>query len=322
MATTEDAGELRLMTKASSLYYLQDLNQREIASRLHLSRPKVSRLLRRARDRDIVQISVMSPEENFVDLETEFETHFGLEEVLITSSGLSGGNDNSDFLKQQIGAAAANYLRRTVKDGDVLGVTWGTTLQAMMRALQPTDTENVHVVQTLGGVGPPEAEAHAADLSRRLAQLLDGKLTALPTPGIVDSPQARDILMSDRHAQTALELFPDLTTAYVGIGALSTNPIFDEDPAVPDETYNELVRSEAVGDIALRFFDEDGRPVHMALDNQLIGITLEQLHDTDCVVGVAGGLEKIDAIHGALRGQHIDVLITDYTTAAGIAERF
>lgn len=322
MAPTKDAVELRLMSKASSLYYLQKLNQREIADRLHLSRPKVSRLLQRARDRGIVQISVTSPEGNFVDLESEFENRFDLEEVVITSSGPSETNGNSAFLKQQIGAAAANYLRRTVERGSVLGVTWGTTLRAMMQALQPTETEDVHVVQMLGGVGPPEAEAHAADLSRRLAQLLDGRLTVLPTPGIVDNPQVRDVLVSDRHAQTALELFSDLTTAYVGIGALSTNPIFDEDPAVSEQTYDELVASKAVGDIALRFFDAEGRPVRTALDERLIGITLEKLHDTDCVVGVAGGSGKIDAIHGALRGHCIDVLITDHSTATEIADRF
>jgi len=322
MAPTKDAVELRLMSKASSLYYLQDFNQREIADRLHLSRPKVSRLLQRARDRDIVQISVTSPEGNFVDLESEFEERFDLQEVVITSSGPSETNGDSAFLKRQIGAAAANYLGRTVEAGDVLGVTWGTTLQAMMQALQPMDTDDVHVVQTLGGVGPPEAEAHAADLSRRLAQLLDGRLTALPTPGIVDSPEVRDVLVSDRHAKTALDLFPDLTTAYVGIGALSTNPIFDEDPSVPERTHDDLIASEAVGDIALRFFDAEGRPVRTALDERLIGITLAQLHDTDCVVGVAGGPEKIDAIHGALRGHHVDVLITDHTTATEIADRF
>ena len=322
MSSENDAGELRLMSKASSLYYLQGYNQREIADRLHLSRPKVSRLLQRARDRNIVQISVTSPEGNFVDLETEFEERFDLEEMVITFSGLSDTNGDAAFLKRQIGAAAANYLQRTVEEGDVLGITWGTTLQAMMQALPPLETEDVHVVQTLGGVGPPEAEAHAADLSRRLAQLLDGRLTALPTPGIVDDPQVRDVLVSDRHAQTALELFSELTTAYVGIGALSTNPIFEEDPAVSQQTYDDLVASEAVGDIALRFFDSDGQTVHSSLDDRLIGITLEQLNDTDVVVGVAGGPEKVDAIRGALRGRLVDVLITDHATATRIAENF
>jgi len=322
MAPPKDAGDLRLMSKVSSLYYLRGLNQREIADRLHLSRPKVSRLLQQARDRDIVQISVASPENNFVDLEATFEDRFDLDEVLIAPSGPPDSNGDTTFLKRQIGAAAAGYLRRTVQNGDVLGITWGTTLQAMMQSLQPVETNDVHVVQTLGGVGPPEADAHAADLSRRLAKLLDGRLTALPTPGIVDSPEAREVLLADRHTQAALELFPDLTTAYVGIGALSTNPIFEEDPAVSKETHDDLVASEAVGDIALRFFDTNGNTVETPLHDRLIGITLDQLQETECVVGVAGGPQKVDAIHGALRGSLVDVLITDHTTATKIAERF
>lgn len=319
MPTTNDAADLRLMSKVSSLYYVQDLKQRQIAERLHLSRPKVSRLLQQARDRGIVQISVTPPEGNFVALEAELEGRYGLEEVLITASPFSDANGDAALLKRQIGIAAARYLRRTVEDGDVLGVTWGTTLQAMMQALQPVTTHDVHVVQTLGGVGPPEAEAHAADLSRRLAHLLDGRLTALPTPGIVDSAAARNVLLADRHTQAALELFPKITTAYVGIGALATNPIFTEDPSVPESARDELLASQAVGDIALRFFDADGRPVSSSLDDRLIGITLDQLRQADRVVGVAGGPPKTEAILGVLRGRLVDVLITDHATAAEIA---
>lgn len=312
--------DLRLMSKVSALYYLQDLKQRQIAERLHLSRPKVSRLLQEARNRGIVQISVSPPTGSFIELETALEQKHGLEEVLITAVDVQPTNGDTSFLKQQIGTAAAQYLRRTVEDGDVVGITWGTTLQAMMEALQPVSTTGVHVVQTLGGVGPPEAEAHAADLSRRLAQRLGGRLTALPTPGIVDSVAARDVLLADRHAQAALDLFPQIDTAFVGIGALGTNPIFHEDSAVSRSTYERLVAAQAVGDIALRFFDADGQQVRTSLDDRLIGITLEQLSRVDRVVGVAGGPQKIDAIRGALRGRLVDVLITDHATARALAD--
>lgn len=320
MPPSKQGVDLRLMSKVSSLYYLQGLKQRQIAERLHLSRPKVSRLLQEARDRGIVQISVSPPTGSFVELEGDLETRFGLEEALITAADAQAAHGNTSFLKQQIGAAAAQYLRRTTEDGDVLGITWGTTLQAMMEALQPISTQDVHVVQTLGGVGPPEAEAHAADLSRRLAQRLGGRLTALPTPGIVDSPEARKVLLDDRHAQAALDLFSEIDTAFVGIGALSTNPIFDDDASVARSTYEDLKASQAVGDIALRFFDADGRPVHTALDDRLIGITLEQLDAVDRVVGIAGGPQKTDAILGALRGRLIDVLVTDQETAQALAD--
>ena len=316
-----EAAARRLMRKASSLYYVEGLKQREIADRLHLSRPKVSRLLQQARDEGIVQISIASDDETFTELESKLESLYGLEEVLITASPLPSRDGGSDALKQQVGRASAHYLRRSVSDGETLGVTWGTTLQAMMSALQPISMTDVHVVQTLGGVGPPEAEAHAADLSRRLAQLLGGQLTALPTPGIVDSTSARDVLISDRHVKAALELFPRITTAYVGVGAIDTNPIFADDPTVRDTVYDELVDSNAVGDIALRFFDGDGKSVRTSLDERLIGITLEQLSKVERVVGVAGGPQKVDAILGALRGGLIDVLITDRVTATKLSRR-
>jgi DNA-binding transcriptional regulator LsrR (DeoR family) len=311
------------MSKVSTLYYLEGLTQREIAERLSVSRPKVSRLLQRARDQGIVQISVQPPQGNYVELEAELEQRFGLEEAVITSAGAAtAGLDGTDdaLLKHEIGSAAARYLRRTIQDGDVLGVTWGTTLQAMVQALQPVKTNDVHVVQTLGGVGPPEAEAHAAELSRRLARLVNGRLTALPAPGIVEKPEVREVLFSDHHIQAAWHLFPKITTAYVGIGALDTNPIFDDDPNVSASVYDELTSKGAVGDIALRFFDADGSPLVTPLNDRLVGITLDQLAEADRVVGVAGGVRKLEAIHGALQGQLVDVIITDHATATHLTE--
>jgi DNA-binding transcriptional regulator LsrR (DeoR family) len=308
------------MTKVSTLYYVQELTQQEIADRLSLSRPKVSRLLKSAREQGIVQISVQAPQGNDVELEADLERRYDLEEAVVTPSGM-GGPESEALLKNEIGAAAARYLQRTIQDGDVVGVTWGTTLQAMMRSLQPISTRDVHVVQTLGGVGPPEAEAHAAELSRRLAQLLDARLTSLPAPGIVESAQVREVLFSDRHIQAARDLFPDITTAYVGIGALDTNPIFEDDPNAPQAVYDELAANGAVGDIALRFFDDAGAPVQTSLNNRTVGITLDRLAGADRVVGVAGGLRKLQAIRGALKGRLVDVLVTNHETATHLAGR-
>jgi DNA-binding transcriptional regulator LsrR (DeoR family) len=47
-----------LLVRASRLYYLEERGQAEIARLLRISRPGVSRLLRRARDAKIVEIRV------------------------------------------------------------------------------------------------------------------------------------------------------------------------------------------------------------------------------------------------------------------------
>lgn len=316
MPRPKDPPDLRLMWKVGTMYYVQDQKQQEIAERLRLSRSKVSRLLSQAHEHGIVQISIVAPGSDFSSLEAELEDRYGLQEaVVVKTERTAQGPAREHLVKQQLGAAAADYLHRTISSGDVVGVTWGTTLQAMVQAMQLLPLGNAHVVQTLGGVGPPEAKAHAADLARRLAHLLDCKLTLLPAPGVVDSPEAREVLLADRYVQGALRLFPKLDLAFVGIGALTTNSVLMGGSIIAEDEIRELLDAKAVGDVALRFFDAEGTPIPSTLDARTIGIGLDDLRRADRVVGVAGGAEKTKAIRAALRGRLVSVLITDHVTA-------
>ncbi len=307
-----------MLAKVSRLYYEQELTQREIADRLRVSRSKVSRLLQRARDRGIVQITVLSPPGMYPELEYQLESRFGLKEAIVVE-----GSDPSSHagVVKDIGAAAADHLQRTLNEGDIVGITWGTTMNAMVAALQPSNTQDIHVVQLLGGLGPPEAEEHATDLCRRMARLLNSELTLLPAPGIVESQPAKEVILSDGYVQRALQLFPEVTAAYVGIGAPTpTSVVMRHGTIMSQVELDALWDKGAVGDIALRFLDEHGNPVPSELDRRVIGITLEQLKQIELVVGVAGGPEKDAVIQGALLGKLIDVLITDHATAVRVLE--
>lgn len=316
MIRANNSLEKRLLTKVSSMYYDQNFNQQQIADRLHLSRPKISRLLKQARQVGIVQISVVSPTENFIELENTLEGKFDLKEVLIVEADPQA---SQKVLKKQIGTAAANYLQRSISPGDTIGVSWGTTLESLVNALPSKLIENIHVVQALGGVGPPEDTAHTTDISRRLSQALNSRLTLLPAPGIVGSSDAKKILLSDRQVKTALDLFSKINTLYVGLGAIETNPVLKPGShEISDSLYNEIINSNAVGDIALRFFDIHGNPILSQLEELTIGITIEEIKKVDRVVGIAGGPDKVKVIKGALSGKLIDVLITDFLTAEAL----
>src|SRR5262249_60889715 len=77
----------------------------------------------------------------------------------------------------------------------------------------------------------------------------------------------------------------------------------------------------AVGDVCLRFFDAEGKPVATELDGRVIGMELRQLRGVTRSVGVAGGFRKFTAILGALRGRWINVLVTDRRTAERLLKR-
>jgi DNA-binding transcriptional regulator LsrR (DeoR family) len=316
MPRPRSAPDPYLLSKVSTLYYLRDQTQQEIAERLRLSRPTVSRLLQEARDQGIVRITVTPPRGLYIELETRLEERFGLRTVQVIAAEPSG---DAEVLRWQLGAAAASYLARTVQEGESIGLAWGTTLSAMVQAMAPLPTTGVKVIQTLGGIGPPDAEAYAAGLVRSLAKQLDAIAIILPAPGVVGTVAVRDVLRDDAHVRTALDHLNALDTVVVGIGSIASNPVLNDGNSLSAGLHAELMKAGAVGDIALRFFDAVGAPVRTSLDNRILGITVPQLKKAGRVIAVAGGPDKADAISAALHSRIVNVLITDQQTAELLA---
>ena len=122
--------------------------------------------------------------------------------------------------------------------------------------------------------------------------------------------------MRDLFVREALARFRSITVAVVGIGAIQpSRAIASSGNVFSARELRQLVALGAVGDICLRFFDAQGRPVASALNERVISIELAELVKAGRVVGVAGGRRKLAAIRGALSGQLINVLITDLGTA-------
>lgn len=316
MARTPSPKDPQLLSKVSRLYYEQELSEAEIANRLHLSRPKVSRLLKEARKAGIVQIHITPPPGIYTELENELEQRFGLREAIVVDVGEPYYDES---VTRSLGAVAARHLQETLRVGDTIGVSWGSTLNAMVAAIRPQRSTNTRVVQLIGGLGHPTAEVHASELCRRMANALQAELIPLPVPGIMHSVQAKEAVLSDSHIQRALSLFEKVNVAYVGIGSPTPDSVMMRDGTIMSpEDLAELQEQGAVGDIALRFFDAQGRPVQSDLNERVIGIQLDQLQKIQRVVGVSGGLKKFDAVRGALLGKFVNILITDRKLAEAL----
>jgi DNA-binding transcriptional regulator LsrR (DeoR family) len=311
--------DLRLLSKVSRLYHEQNLTQNEISERLHLSRPKISRLLQQALDVGVVKISVHSPPGVYADLEDQLEKSFHLQEVVIVDAT---NLDSQNSVSHELGIAAASYFQNTIQDKDIIGLAWGSSLSAMVNALQPMEVKDAHVVQMIGGLGMPESEVHATSLVRQLTRLLNSKLTLLNAPGIIDNVNVKEVILSASYMQAVFGLFAQINVAYVGIGAPTRDSVVMRDGAIMSQAdLDALLQKGAVGDIALRFFDIEGQPVVSELDARVIGISLEQVKKIPRVVGVAGGPQKHSVVCAALKGGFIDVLITDEQTARFALEK-
>lgn len=305
----------RLLYRIALAYYEDDLTQAEIAERFGISRIKVSRLLTRARDEGIVRITVVPPQEHNTDLERRLETAFGLAEAIVAEPG---GSEYADAV-DAVGRAAADYLVRVLEDGNVVGLTWGNSILATVSALPHLNLPACRVVQMLGGLGQVDAEIHGAELVRRAGDLLGCRPRNIQSPGIVSSAEVRNALVADPQIADTLELGRRADIALLGIGALGPNSVLREPgSALSDADCRRLERLGVVGDIALRFFDAEGREVQTPYTDRTIGVGLSEMTTITRRVGIAGGREKEAAVRAALRGGHVNVLVTDSRTARAL----
>jgi len=306
-----DACDTKFLVKIARAYYGDGLTQKEIGERLGLSRIKVSRLLREARERHVVEIRIISSEDAVIDWEQALEVRYGLDEVLIAEPLSRDAQD----VRAALGETAAQCLVRGLRGDEVVSLTWGNTLLAVVDALMSQDWPEMRVVQALGGLGRSDADVYGADLVHRMAQSFGAKVRILPAPGIVASREIRDALLSDPQIADTLALAAQADIALVGIGRPSSGSVVMQSQILTVDEADELRALGAVGDIGLRFFDAKGRPVLHELDERIIGLTLGETRTLRRVVGVAGGEEKAEVIRAALRGGLIDVLVTDGRTA-------
>jgi DNA-binding transcriptional regulator LsrR (DeoR family) len=305
--------ELRLMAKIARMYYTQGLRQTEICERLRIHQSTVSRVLKRAEREGVVRVTVSLPAGTHTEVEDALQSTFGLDEAVVVDC-----IQDEEQIAHDLGAAAAFYLETTLKADDVIGISsWSASLLAMVDAMHPSQRwKNTRVVQILGGVGNPNAEVHASQVTRRLADLIGGEATLLASPGVVGSRQARDVLIKDRFVREALDYFPQLTIALVGIGATEpSRALASSGNVFSPQELKILAGKGAVGDICLRFFDEAGKQVITELNERVISVELDQLRAVRRVVGVAGGRRKMAALRGALAGKLVNVLITDLACA-------
>jgi DNA-binding transcriptional regulator LsrR (DeoR family) len=312
--------DLRLMTKVARMYHERGMRQPEIAEQLNISQPRVSRLLKRAAAVGVVRTTVVTPRGVYAQLEELIERRYGLKEVVVA--------DTADLVDEQalmapLGSTAAQYLETTLMGGDRIGISsWSASLLATVDAMVPrTGRQAEEVVQVLGGLGVVTAQAQATRLTGRLAQLTGAKAAFLPAPGLVGSPDTREVLESDPNIASVLQTADSLTVLLAGVGSLQPSPLLRESGnAIAPEDEEQLRRLGAVGDVCMRFFDEDGVHIPGDLDRRVVGIGVDALRRVPRRVGVAGGERKYTAIRAALRGGWINVLITDLNVAQRLAD--
>ncbi len=309
---------ISLLVTIARLYYEHGYSQQVISEKMNLSRPYVSKLIGEARERGIVEITINDPVGAESALEKELRTTFGLLKAIVVpvnDKQESGAHD-------RVAQAAAVYINSIIKNGDVLGVSWGRTLHALSRHLVARkDLTDIAIAQLCGGLSKIEYNIYAGEIIASFANALGGVPYVLPAPAIVDSRNAQRVMVNESSITSVLSVAKRANIAVVTTGAYGMENALVRGGYLGESEQSELMASGAVGDICARPIDIDGKPCKVGFASRIIAIGLNDLAAKETKIGCVAGKNKALSTLGALRGKYINVLVSDEETAQEIMHR-
>lgn len=313
MIKAVDNDKQRLSIETARLYYLSDYSQQEIATKLGVSRPTVSRLLQYAKEKGYVRIDIVDPLEDLDALGEQLKKRYRLDTVHVCYSPINEYKE----IQKHISKRAADYLFDIVKDTDIIGVTWGTTMHAVAEHLEQKQVRGVEVVQLKGGVSHSHVNTYAAETVNLFAEAYHTIARYLPLPVIFDSIELKKMVDEDRHIQRIIELGRQANIAVFTVGTVKEDALLFR-LGYFNEEEQRLLQQTGAGDICSRFFDKEGNICSPAINDRTVGIDLVDLRKKEKSILVAGGQRKIEAIEAALIGKYANILVTDQFTAQAL----
>ena len=307
--------ELAMIYKTCKLYYEDGYTQNKIAEILGISRPTVAKLLSSGKEEGIVKFELVNPfDNNYIDIAEKIEKNYKLREVIIVPDESDG-----EIQKREIAREAAHYFDRVVEKNNIIGFSMGTSIKLVSQFVSKRHNLDLTFVPLIGGTGQIQQEIHPNDIVLDFVKKYGGKFKLLHAPAVVSNENIKNEFLKEKNISDVISFVKKCDIAVVGIGTpvLESSTMMKTGYFSKEELEN-FKRNYVVGDICLQFYNKKGENNNFGFNKKVIGIKLDELREIRTVIGVASGIEKTEAIIGALNGGYLSVLVTNYSVAKEI----
>ena len=292
-------------------HYILDMSQKEIAKFEKLSTATISRLIKEAKAQGYVKIELNLPDNSVPELEKKIRDRFGVSFVSVTRVQV----DDQDMIIHDVAQPFSDYLYSIMKDGDVIGLSWGRTLCKMALDLHVREPRDVTFVSLSGGVTINVTETGVEQTVRRFASAFDAQGFAFPLPAYLANEVMKEAVLSDEQFSELFDLIRRAQIAVFSVGPLNTSSLLYESGYFSYPEMEELIHQGFVGDICGRLIRSDGNYEKEGEYTHSVGITLEELKKKQHKMCVVTQTDKAEVLACALKGGFIDELFVDESTA-------
>jgi deoxyribonucleoside regulator len=309
-----------LLADVAEQYFIEGKTQADISKMVGVTRSMVSRMLTEARRAGIVKIQIQRPMGFDRDLQKQLKERFGLSNAFV----IKQHNMHSSKIKERIGQAGTIVLKQYLKPNTQLGLSTGTTVKAVVNAIDPEEfyeTETMTVTQLLGTLGAKDSKYDMHSVLADLQRKFRCSAVYLNAPYIVENAEIAQSFLATKNVADGIDNARKTNVALLSVGSLdiATSSYFLAGHITTDDILD-MVQAGAVGDVCGFQIDEFGQKVCEEFQSRVIGIGLEDYLKIPIRIGVAGGPSKVLPLLGGLRAGYLNVLITDADTAQQILE--
>lgn len=303
-------GRLDDAARAGWLYYVAGRTQDEIAAAMGISRQSAQRLVSLSVAEKLIKVRLDHPIAVCMELAEAVKRKYDLRQVEIVPT-----DPGSDAAPTGVAEAGAAELERWLKQPDPLIIAMGTgrTLRAAVDQLSPMECPQHRIVSLTGNISPDGSAAYY-NVIFSMADAIKARHFPMPLPVLVSSRAERDLLHQQALVRPTIALGAKADVTFVGIGEIDSQAPLLLDGFLQPQEVESLMQAGATGEICGWTFDADGRLLDNPVNERVASIPLPS-RDTSCVIGLARGRRKHAAIRAALRGAHINALITDEDAA-------
>lgn len=305
------------LAEVAQLYYLEDYTQEQIARRIGGSRSNVSRMLKEARERGLVEIKVRSPLSTVGQLQDALKEWLGLRECLVIStSNQDSRAAGSGSVASKVGTLTARYLRDVVADNSVVGVGWSSTVyHHVVSSGYLEERRGAVVAQLMGSVGDSIAELNGMHIAARLASALRASTHYLHAPLLVADTSVREALLRDQSIKKTLDMARRADVMLAGVGAVDRNSGQYRTGYLDDADLEYIRGRGAVGEVCGAYFLRDGSFCPVEMNERTIALDFDSMVRIPTRIGVSWGIQKALANIGVVRSGILNVLVTEEDTA-------
>ncbi len=296
-----------LLTIVAWMYYVDEYTQQQIAEELGITRTKVSRLLSAAKSQGIVEIRITQSLPEYYVLEKELKRRFKLKIAVVAPED-----------RNLLGQFGAESLLRFISEHKPsrVGLGWSTTVSSMAPHLIRRNMQIYHKCSIHDLTGSFIGQRNPYSISWILAETIGAQYVPLAVPVLVENPSIKE----EPSIKRALEEASEVDVAFVGMGCIGQESTLLKTKLVSQETMRQLEKQNCVGEVLMRFFDDQGKPVQTPLDDRIISIDWKAIQKIPVFVIMAAGKEKVLPLKAALKGGWVSGLITDLCTAKSLLE--